>query len=228
MSGFGAPVAFEINEQGEAVLTTDGMGYQRSLVAGDSITFTVQGTGADFDAKAAAFSFVDLDIVPDAQDSQGVRIDGAATNDWGSGLSQVVTLVNEGNGGIQNWAVELNLPAGRDIDITSVWGATVTREADGDLLFLALDYNASVATGGSAGFGFVATMRAGRRWPSRIANSPSPPALISGRDRNGEAAVSRRDRKRKDLRTNAGFRGPRVVWQWSVPHQERDRRRLNR
>jgi hypothetical protein len=161
MSGFGAPVAFEINEQGEAVLTTDGMGYQRSLVAGDSITFTVQGTGADFDAKAAAFSFVDLDIVPDAQDSQGVRIDGAATNDWGSGLSQVVTLVNEGNGGIQNGAVELNLPAGRDIDITSVWGATVTREADGDLLFLALDYNASVATGGSAGFGFVATHAGG-------------------------------------------------------------------
>ncbi|WP_159996466.1 cellulose binding domain-containing protein [Roseomonas sp. 18066] len=40
---------------------------------------------------------------------------------------------------------------------TSVWGASVSRDAEGDLLFAALDYNAAVAAGGSTGFGFTAS-----------------------------------------------------------------------
>lgn len=65
MDGFDAPVSFRTNEQGEAVLTTEGMSYQRSLVAGDTLTFSVQGKGADFDAGRASFSFTDTDVVPD-------------------------------------------------------------------------------------------------------------------------------------------------------------------
>jgi glycerophosphoryl diester phosphodiesterase len=161
MSGYNAGVALRTNAAGETVLTTDGMGYQRSLQAGDTLTFTVQGKGADFAAEDARLAFADIDTVPTAENAHGLAIDAAATNDWGSGLGQSVTLLNQGGEGIDNWRVELDLPAGLDLTITSIWGATVTRQADGDLLFTALDYNAAIAAGGTASFGFNASHAAG-------------------------------------------------------------------
>lgn len=97
---------------------------------------------------------------PTRLDAQGLRIQ-AATNDWGSGLSQSVTLTNEGDAAISNRTVALDLPAQLGLAITSVWGASVRQDADGDLLFTALDHNASVAAGGTAGFGFVASHAGG-------------------------------------------------------------------
>ncbi|MDT8267735.1 cellulose binding domain-containing protein [Roseomonas sp. DSM 102946] len=65
-----------------------------------------------------------------------------------------MALVNEGDVVVNNWTVELDLPAGLVLDVTSVWGAKVAGDAEGDLLFTALDYNAAGAT---AGFGFNAS-----------------------------------------------------------------------
>jgi len=157
MNGYNASVAFTTNEAGETVLTTEGMGYQLPLVAGDTVTFSVQGAGADFDPADVAFSFRDLDRVPAASDPLNIDIEVGDINDWGSGLSQFVSLVNGCDSGIDHWAVELDLADGQDIDITSVWGATAKRDADGDILFTALNWNASVEEGQSVDFGFVAT-----------------------------------------------------------------------
>ena len=161
MNGFNGAVAFRTNAEGETLLTTEGMSYQRALHAGDTLSFTLQGQGADFDAAKTLFAFADIDRVPDAQDALGLRIAAARTNDWGSGLSQNVSLVNGGGAAISDWTVELDLPAGLDLTVTSLWGATVSRDAEGDLLFTALDYNAAVGAGGSASFGFNASHAGG-------------------------------------------------------------------
>lgn len=161
MDGFNAPVAFGRNAAGQAVLTTEGMGYQLGLKAGDVLTFTVQGHGADFSAARATFAFADTDAPPPPAAPQSLRIEAAATNDWGSGLMQAVTVRNEGHAGIAQWAVELDLPDGFGLEIGSVWGATVTRDAEGDLIFTAAPYNAAVAAGGAAGFGFVGSHAGG-------------------------------------------------------------------
>ncbi|ONG52326.1 hypothetical protein BKE38_14785 [Pseudoroseomonas deserti] len=157
MNGFAAPVAFTRDSAGRAVLTTDGMNYAKTLAAGDTLSFTLQGKGADFAQSGTHLVFADLDVVPDAGNAQGMGIEAGATSDWGSGLSQQVSLVNAGAQGIDDWMVRLDLAEGTELTITSVWGASVSRDAEGDLVFAALDYNASVAAGGSTVFGFTAS-----------------------------------------------------------------------
>ena len=158
--GFNAPVSFETNARGETVLTTGSQSFQRALGVGDTIEFVVQGQG-DFVAEETRFAFTDIDRVPSEDSPDGLVIDADETNDWGPGLSQQVTLSNEGADAVDDWAVMLDLPQGTQIDITSVWGAMARQTDDGDIVFNATGWNAHVATGGEAGFGFIAADHTG-------------------------------------------------------------------
>jgi uncharacterized protein len=156
-NGFNGAVGTGPNAEGAFVLTTAGQSYKPKLEAGDVIGFSVQVQGAGFDEADFAFAFADIDRVPSGDDALMVSIDAAPTNDWGSGLNQSVTIANMGGERIDSWSVELDVPDGVDIRLTSVWGASVTTDADGDLIFTALDWNGSIGAGGSVGFGFNAT-----------------------------------------------------------------------
>jgi hypothetical protein len=84
MNGLNVSTASKADAQGEAMLTMEGMSYQRSLVAGDTITLSVQGKGVDFDQTRAKFSFTGTDAAPNMH---GLRTGAGATNDWAPQLN---------------------------------------------------------------------------------------------------------------------------------------------
>jgi hypothetical protein len=69
----------------------------------------------------------------------------------------VVTLNNVSGQRIDEWRAILDLPDGAQFNVTSVWGATATRLASGDILFEGESWNDVIAAGGSSAFGFIAT-----------------------------------------------------------------------
>jgi hypothetical protein len=133
MNGFNVWTASKADARGEAMLTTEGMSYQRSLVAGDTITLSVQGKGVDFDQARAKFSLTGPDAAPDMH---RLRTGAGATNNWG--LSQTVVVVNASSAAIRNWSVKLDLLRRLDLDITRLWARDGQARADSDLLFMAL------------------------------------------------------------------------------------------
>ncbi len=156
MSGFNATVSTGVDESGEFVLSTDGQAFQRKLVAGDVLKFTVQVQGAGYGEDEFAFSFADVDQVPSAS-NQMLEIDAALTNSWGSGLSQNVAVRNIGGESVDDWTIELDVPDDIVFNLTSVWGATAAKDSDGDIVFEALGWNSSIGAGGAANFGFNAS-----------------------------------------------------------------------
>lgn len=145
------------NEEGEYVISTKDRGYRPELEAGDTIDFTVQVRGAGFEEDNFAFDFNDLDRVPNGNDPQMAEIVVGRTLDWRSGFGQTVSVLNSGDQPIDDWAVELDVPDGVDVDFVSVWGAKVTEDAEGDLIFIAETWNASIREDGRAHFGFIGT-----------------------------------------------------------------------
>ncbi|WP_157928974.1 ExeM/NucH family extracellular endonuclease [Pararhizobium haloflavum] len=157
VTGYGGATSRGENADGDFVITTKDQGYKPELVAGDTIDFSIQVQGAAFDDDDFAFDFNDIDRMPSGDDPLMAEIDAGSTNDWGSGFGQNVSVINLAEATIDDWAVELDVPEGVTIDVTSVWGATVTNDADGDLIFMAADWNATIGKGGQAQFGFNGT-----------------------------------------------------------------------
>jgi hypothetical protein len=89
---------------------------------------------------------------PTASAAAGVTATFAKTSDWGSGFEGKYTVANGGTSALTAWRIEFDLPAGTSV--SSFWDANVTRSGD-HYVAVNLDYNGSVAVGGSASFGFV-------------------------------------------------------------------------
>lgn len=160
LNGFNAAASAGMDEEGEFVLSTDGQAFQRALVAGDVLNFTVQIHGAGYDEDDFAFAFADVDQVASASNPT-LEIDAAPTNSWGSGLSQNVAVRNTGTESVDDWTVELDVPDDIVFNLTGVWGATATKDAEGDIVFEALGWNSSIGAGGIANFGFNASYDGG-------------------------------------------------------------------
>ncbi|MGR3739192.1 MAG: cadherin-like domain-containing protein [Limimaricola soesokkakensis] len=160
MNGFNATASAGPDEEGDFALSTDGQAFQRKLIAGDVLNFTVQVHGAGYDEDDFAFAFADVDQAASAS-SQTLEIDAAPTNSWGSGLSQNVAVRNTGTESVDDWTVELDVPDDMVFNLTGVWGATATKDADGDIVFEALGWNSSIGAGGAANFGFNASYDGG-------------------------------------------------------------------
>src|SRR5438034_6725570 len=73
-------------------------------------------------------------------------------SDWGTGYQAKYTIANGTSTTINSWAVAFDLPAG--LTFGTYWDATVTVSGQ-HVVAKARDYNATVAPGGSASFGFL-------------------------------------------------------------------------
>ncbi|HEY3143312.1 MAG TPA: cellulose binding domain-containing protein [Acidimicrobiales bacterium] len=92
------------------------------------------------------------------------------TSDWGSGFEAKYTITNGTSTAINGWQVAFDLPAGHSIG--SFWDASMTRSGQ-RFTFSNLGWNATIAPGASASFGF-------------IGNPGGPAAVPSGCTLNGD------------------------------------------
>ncbi|GAA3453423.1 family 43 glycosylhydrolase [Dactylosporangium matsuzakiense] len=102
-----------------------------SAAAGGFITWGVAGAGP---ASAAA----------------GCRVDYKVTNQWQGGFGADVTVTNLGDA-ISGWALTWTYTAGQSV--AQAWNAAVTQSGT-TVTAKNVDYNANLATGGTANFGF--------------------------------------------------------------------------
>ncbi|GAA1641649.1 cellulose binding domain-containing protein [Actinoplanes couchii] len=78
----------------------------------------------------------------------------STVNAWNTGLTADLTVTNTGTTPISGWTLAFALPAGQTI--TGGWNATLTTTA-GRTTATDAGYNATIAPGASAGFGYQAT-----------------------------------------------------------------------
>ncbi|MFC0439876.1 endo-1,4-beta-xylanase [Kutzneria buriramensis] len=77
-----------------------------------------------------------------------------SVNAWNTGLTESITITNTGTAPINGWSLAFTLAGGQTI--TSAWNASIS-PASGQVTAKNVDYNGSVAPGGSVSFGFQAT-----------------------------------------------------------------------
>jgi len=80
----------------------------------------------------------------------------AVTSNWGSGFVAEMTVPG-GSQGLHGWTIEFDA----DFDISSIWGATIVSHVGDHYVISNADWNANVAAGSQASFGFQATTGAG-------------------------------------------------------------------
>ena len=81
-----------------------------------------------------------------------MAINYTVSNDWGSGFTGSMTVPG-GSQGLQGWTLEFD--AG--FDITNIWNAEIVSHVGNHYVIRNTSWNASVAAGGQASFGFQAT-----------------------------------------------------------------------
>ncbi|HEU5425387.1 MAG TPA: cellulose-binding domain-containing protein [Actinocrinis sp.] len=75
-------------------------------------------------------------------------------NEWGGGFTANVTVTNTGTTAINGWTLKFTFPG--DQKVTNAWNATVTQSGSAVTATNA-SYNAAIAPGGNAQFGFQGT-----------------------------------------------------------------------
>ncbi|MGW3783897.1 rhamnogalacturonan lyase family protein [Micromonospora chokoriensis] len=105
------------------------------LLAGTTAAAVVAGTLATVTASAAAV---------------GCRVDYQITNQWQGGFGANVAVANLGDP-VNGWALTWSYAAGQQV--TQAWNAVVT-QSGAQVTARNVDHNASLATNGSASFGF--------------------------------------------------------------------------
>jgi len=86
-------------------------------------------------------------------------------NEWGGGFTANLTITNTGTTTVNGWTVTWSFPG--DQKVTNAWNANVTQTGSA-VTATNLSYNATIAPGGNAQFGFQGT------WTS---NDTSPTAF---------------------------------------------------
>ncbi|MFI5916025.1 pectinesterase family protein [Dactylosporangium sp. NPDC051541] len=85
-----------------------------------------------------------------ASAAAGCRVDYKVTNQWQGGFGADVTVTNLGDP-VNGWTLTWTYTAGQSV--TQAWNAAVT-QSGAAVTARNVDYNANLATGGTAGFGF--------------------------------------------------------------------------
>ena len=155
VSGFGGPTVQTTTGEG-LTYSTVGTGYQPNLRVGDSFLLSLRVDGARFETDDFDFIIFDRDPPPNPADAGDTRVLAQQTVNWPGGLLQNVGLKNISADRIDDWRVVLDLPGNAPFNLTSVWGATATRLANGDMLFEGTNVTDVIAPGGQANFGFTA------------------------------------------------------------------------
>lgn len=89
---------------------------------------------------------------PDAPPTAG-EFQFVVTSDWGSGFNGQITAKNLGGQGLAHWRIEFDLPAA----ITSIWDAEIVSRTGTHYVVKGVDWNETIAAGGTVSFGFTAT-----------------------------------------------------------------------
>jgi chitin-binding protein len=76
------------------------------------------------------------------------------TSSWSGGFQADVTVANSGSSTISGWKAAWTLASGQDI--TQVWNGTITKSGS-SVSVTNVNWNGSLAAGGSTSFGFIAT-----------------------------------------------------------------------
>jgi len=86
-----------------------------------------------------------------------------AVNAWNNGLTDNLTITNNGTSAINGWSLKFNLASGQNI--TSGWSATYS-PSSGAVTATNVNYNGSIPPGGSTTIGFQATHSGNSAAPS--------------------------------------------------------------
>jgi hypothetical protein len=87
-------------------------------------------------------------------------------NEWGGGFTANVTVTNTGTSAINGWTLTWSFPG--DQKVTNAWNATVTQSGS-SVTATNAGYNATIAPGGNAQFGFQGTWTSNDTSPSSFA-----------------------------------------------------------
>jgi len=104
-------------------------------------------------ATVAAVGAGLLVATTNAQAAAGCQVTYTVTNQWTGGFGAAVTITNLGDP-ISSWSLGWSFGAGQTI--TQLWNGTVSQSGS-QVTVTNASYNGSIATGGSAGFGFNAS-----------------------------------------------------------------------
>jgi endo-1,4-beta-xylanase len=76
-----------------------------------------------------------------------------AVSAWNTGLTENITVTNNGSSAINGWHLAFTLPSGQTV--TNAWNATIS-PSSGSVTATNVSYNAAIPAGGSTSFGFQA------------------------------------------------------------------------
>jgi len=155
---------------GAYLFDTIGEDFQLVFEAGDRIRIAAKVDGASYSAGDFEIHFSDFDATfTDLQEF--VSIVAAPTTVYETSFTQEVTLENADLGWpVVDWNIFFDVPDELvNATVSSVWGASVTQNAVGDLLFSAPSRAGSFDPGETQGFGF--TMDYERANPFVLADS---------------------------------------------------------
>ncbi|MFF5178489.1 cellulose binding domain-containing protein [Micromonospora sp. NPDC000316] len=120
------------------------------LLAATTATAVVAGTVGTVVASAAA---------------AGCRVDYQVTNQWQGGFGANVTITNLGDP-VNGWALTWSYAGGQQV--TQAWSAAVT-QSGAQVTARNVDYNAAIATNGTASFGFNGSWTSSNPAPTSFA-----------------------------------------------------------
>lgn len=131
-----------------------------------SVTVTARdSTGA---SGSAAFTWA---VTGGTSTGGAVSVVYAKASEWAGGFTASVTITNNGTTAINGWTVKWTFPG--DQQITSAWNATVTQSGEA-VSATNLSYNAAIAPGGNASFGFQGTWTTNDSSPTAFTVNGTP------------------------------------------------------
>ena len=99
-------------------------------------------------APRPAAEVLELRAVP----AGGVAVAYTLVQDWGSGFQSRISLTNNGTTTVKNWTLEFDDPG---VSIDSIWDAAVVSRAGAHYVVKNAGWNADIAPGTSASFGYT-------------------------------------------------------------------------
>ena len=105
-----------------------------------------------------------------AQAATGCRVDYAVTSSWPGGFGAAVTVTNLGDP-VNGWQLSWSFSAGQTV--TLLWNGVV-QQSGSQVTVTNAGYNAALATGGSAGFGFNGTSTGSNPAPTAFTLNGTP------------------------------------------------------
>ena len=106
--------------------------------------------------KAASGSIsgtASVTITPPSRGGAGASVTFADTNDWGSGFTGSITITDTGSAAINGWTLQFDFAP----SITQIWNAQIVSHLGNHYVIRDAGYNAAIAPGQAASFGFNAT-----------------------------------------------------------------------